>query len=114
MSREAVEESGLAVEPVCDLLFDIDIHLIPARQDDPAHHHFDARFALKTVGADAYRVSDESHALCWVKIDQMDAVTTEPSMLRMARKWLDRGGLIVGLGDLGLNRLGLGGLDLRR
>jgi 8-oxo-dGTP pyrophosphatase MutT (NUDIX family) len=91
--REAVEESGLAVEPVCDLLFDIDIHLIPARQDDPAHHHFDARFALTTVGGDAYRVSDESHALCWVKIDQIEAVTTEPSMLRMARKWLDRGGL---------------------
>jgi 8-oxo-dGTP pyrophosphatase MutT (NUDIX family) len=88
--REAVEESGLVVEPVCDALFDVDIHLIPARQNDPAHHHFDARYALRAVGSDAFRVSDESHALRWVKIDEMDVFTTEPSMLRMARKWLDR------------------------
>jgi 8-oxo-dGTP pyrophosphatase MutT (NUDIX family) len=88
--REAVEESGLVVEPVCDRLFDIDIHLIPARQDDPAHHHFDARYALQAVGGETYRVSDESHALRWVKIDQIDAFTTESSMLRMARKWIER------------------------
>ena len=85
--REAVEESGLVVEPVRDVLFDIDIHLIPARQDEPAHHHFDVRFALRAVGGDAYRVSDESHALRWVKIDEIDTYTTEPSMLRMAEKW---------------------------
>ncbi len=48
--REAEEESGLAVAPVSILLFDIDIHLIPARKDDPAHHHFDARYALRVVG----------------------------------------------------------------
>ena len=89
--REAVEESGLVVAPVSDLLFDIDIHLIPARMDDPAHHHFDARFALRAIGDDAFLVSDESHALRWVRIDEIDAFTTEPSMLRMARKWLDRG-----------------------
>ena len=88
--REAFEESGLVMEPVCDRLFDIDIHLIPARLEDPAHHHFDARYALRTVGADAFRVSDESHALRWVKIDEIGTLTTEPSMLRMARKWLDR------------------------
>ncbi len=52
--REAVEESGLVVAPVSDLLFDIDIHLIPARMDDPAHHHFDARFALRAIGDDAF------------------------------------------------------------
>jgi 8-oxo-dGTP pyrophosphatase MutT (NUDIX family) len=88
--REALEESGLVVEPVSDLLFDIDIHLIPARLDDPAHPHFDARYALRTVGDDAFRLSDESHALQWVKIDEIGTLTTEASMLRMARKWLDR------------------------
>ena len=89
--REALEESGLVVEPIRDVLFDIDIHLIPARQDDPAHHHFDARFALRAVGSDAFRVSDESYALRWVKIDEIDTLTTEPSMLRMAGKWLQQG-----------------------
>ncbi len=93
--REAVEESGLVVEPIRDVLFDIDIHLIPARQDDPAHHHFDARFALRAVASDAYRVSDESHALRWVKIEEIDAFTTEPSMLRMAGKWLQQRAQLV-------------------
>jgi 8-oxo-dGTP pyrophosphatase MutT (NUDIX family) len=89
--REAEEESGLAVAPVSMHLFDIDIHLIPARKDDPAHHHFDARYALHVVSSDAFRVSDESLALRWVKIDEIGALTTEASMLRMGRKWLNRG-----------------------
>lgn len=91
--REAVEESGLAVEPVSGVLFDIDIHPIPARRADPAHYHFDARFALRSVVNEAFRVSDESHALRWVNLDELESVTHEPSMLRMAHKWLelDRG-----------------------
>jgi len=91
--REAVEESGLAVEPVSGAGFDIDIHPIPARRADPTHYHFDARFALRSVVDEEFRVSDESHALRWVKLDELESVTNEPSMLRMARKWLeyDRG-----------------------
>jgi len=88
-SREATEESGLLMEAASIELFDVDIHLIPARGDDPSHFHFDARFAFVAVD-DAFRVSDESHALCWVKIGEIERFTTEPSMLRMARKWLDR------------------------
>ncbi len=89
--REAHEESGLMVVPFSDDLFDIDIHLIPARGDDPAHHHFDARFALVAAGEN-FRISNESHALRWVKIEEIGAVTREPSMLRMAEKWLRRDG----------------------
>jgi len=87
--REATEESGLEVEPISPALFDVDIHLIPARGDDPAHHHFDARFAL-VARTNAFRVSDESHALEWVKIDEIQRFTTESSMLRMATKWRGR------------------------
>ncbi len=85
--REAAEESGLAVQVVSEELFDVDIHPIPARRGDPAHLHYDARFALRAVGDERFRVSDESHALRWVAIDELATVTTEPSMLRMARKW---------------------------
>jgi 8-oxo-dGTP pyrophosphatase MutT (NUDIX family) len=86
--REAVEESGLVVTPLSATLFDIDIHSIPARGSDPMHLHFDARFVFRIVGSDRYRVSDESHALSWVPIDAIESLTVEPSMLRMARKWL--------------------------
>jgi 8-oxo-dGTP pyrophosphatase MutT (NUDIX family) len=93
--REAAEESGLAVEPVSPDIFDIDIHPIPARRADPAHLHFDTRFLLRVVGSDAFRVSDESLALRWVNVDDMESLTSEPSMLRMARKALAQIGAAV-------------------
>ena len=88
--REAEEETGLAVEPVDARVLDVDVHAIPARGDDPKHFHYDVRFALRVVGSDAYRVSEESLDLRWVAMDELTDYTDEESVLRMARKW--RGG----------------------
>lgn len=89
--REAREESGIDEIMLVDTgLFDIDIHLIPARGNEPAHYHYDARFALQTTHDDQYTVSDESHDLEWIEISQLAEKTREPSMLRMADKWLAR------------------------
>jgi 8-oxo-dGTP pyrophosphatase MutT (NUDIX family) len=47
--REVAEEVGLrGLEPLTErgALFDVDIHAIPARKDEPAHEHFDVRFAF--------------------------------------------------------------------
>ena len=85
--REAEEESGLCVEPVTDRIFDLDIHEIPARRSDPAHYHYDVRFALKSVGSDGFSVSDESLDLAWVSIRDLARYTREWSVLRMAEKW---------------------------
>jgi 8-oxo-dGTP pyrophosphatase MutT (NUDIX family) len=85
--REATEESGLEVLPSSDDLLDVDIHQIPARGDEPAHFHFDLRFALRAAASDMFTVSDESHALRWVPIDEFAAFSDEASMLRMAAKW---------------------------
>jgi len=86
--REAEEESGLdALIPAVPEIFDIDIHTIPARGSEPEHEHFDVRYALCATGSTAFRVSAESKALAWVPVTQLDALTREPSMLRMQRKW---------------------------
>lgn len=85
--REAEEESGLSVAAIIDEPFDIDIHEIPARKNDPAHFHFDIRYALVSTSGRAYRVSHESNDLAWVPVDQVERYTTETSVLRMARKW---------------------------
>ena len=86
--REVAEESGLTgVAPVFPEIFDVDIHPIPARRHEPAHEHYDIRYAFRTTGSEAYVVSDESHDLEWVPIAALHRVTTEESMLRMARKW---------------------------
>ncbi len=90
--REAEEESGLAgIEPLGDgEIFDLGIHRIPARRSEPAHWHYDVRFAFIHTGNGRYRVSDESHDLAWAPIERIRDFTSEKSMLRMAEKWLDR------------------------
>ena len=87
--REAHEESGLEVRALDETIFDLDVHLIPARGREPAHHHFDVRFLVRAED-DRFRVSEESRALAWVSAVGVGARTDRESVLRMARKWLAR------------------------
>lgn len=88
--REAQEESGLTdLLPVSSEIFDVDIHPIPAHGSDPAHEHFDVRFAFQARDT-AFKVSEESHALAWIEIRKIHEFTSEESLLRMARKWRTR------------------------
>lgn len=85
---EAREESGIEhIEPVSIEIFDVDIHLIPARKNDGEHYHFDVRYVLRALHTD-HVVSHESHDLAWVDPCRMHDYTTEDSMLRMAAKWI--------------------------
>jgi 8-oxo-dGTP pyrophosphatase MutT (NUDIX family) len=85
---EAKEESGLVdLTHIGKRIFDIDIHPIPARKHDPEHLHYDVRYVLRANGSLDYIVSDESHDLRWVKLDDVETLTTEPSMMRMVAKW---------------------------
>ena len=87
--EEAREESGLpAVMPVWEDVFDLAIHDIPAIGEEPAHQHYDVRYALRTTDSERYTVGSESHDLAWVEIDRLGDYSREESMLRLARKWL--------------------------
>lgn len=89
--REASEESGLeGIEPVSEKIFDVDIHEIPARENEPAHFHYDIRYALRAARSEDYTVSEESHDLEWIEIDKIQDFTSEESVLRMAAKWMRR------------------------
>ena len=89
--REAREESGLDVRALDEAIFDIDVHRIPTRGREPAHLHFDVRFLVQAEH-DRFRVSEESHALAWVPVMGLGALTDEESVLRMVRKWVVRRG----------------------
>lgn len=85
--REAREESGIdALAPVSRAIFDLDVHTIPARGDEPEHQHYDVRFALRADHR-LFKVSAESHALAWIDVARLGELTQEDSMLRMAAKW---------------------------
>ncbi|HYC00184.1 MAG TPA: NUDIX hydrolase [Candidatus Limnocylindrales bacterium] len=85
--REATEESGLRSLQVLDAgLFDCDVHRIPARGDEPAHDHHDVRFLLQADMAEPLVVSEESHDLSWVRLEDVAALETDASVLRMVEK----------------------------
>ncbi|MCC6538238.1 MAG: NUDIX hydrolase [Bryobacterales bacterium] len=87
--REAREESGLAhVEgPLADgCVFDVDVHLIPARGEMPAHYHYDVRFLFSADAAAPLVISAESHTLAWVPLVAAARYNDSESILRMVRK----------------------------
>jgi 8-oxo-dGTP pyrophosphatase MutT (NUDIX family) len=87
--READEESGLKGLEIGDgQIFDIDIHQIPARANEPQHLHHDIRFVFHAVESEDFIVSEESHDLAWVEITRLEDYNAEESIMRMAQKWL--------------------------
>lgn len=85
--REAREESGLEhIQSVNDAIFDVDVHLIPARKMDPAHNHYDVRFLFQAHGDHQLTISDESHDLRWFSITELQDMTFDASINRMINK----------------------------
>ena len=91
--REAQEESGLRDLVVEPAIFDIDRHFIPAREEVPGHWHFDVRHVVRAGGDERFAANGESLALAWRDIATLvQDGAIDPSIARMARRWLARGG----------------------
>ncbi len=85
--REAREESGLQdIRAVSKRIFDVDVHEIPARRNEPAHSHYDVRFLCEADRSQPLRISGESKALAWVALTEVQSLTREESVLRMVAK----------------------------
>jgi 8-oxo-dGTP pyrophosphatase MutT (NUDIX family) len=87
--REAREESGLtSLRFIADAIYDLDVHPIPARPGEPAHDHYDVRFALEADPDEPLVVTAESKELAWLPIDALAEYGADDSVLRLARKTL--------------------------
>jgi 8-oxo-dGTP pyrophosphatase MutT (NUDIX family) len=85
--REAREESGLAAIRFADsAIYDVDVHDIPGRPTEPAHKHYDVRFAFIADRGTPLIVSAESHELAWLPVAELDAPGVDESVRRLARK----------------------------
>lgn len=84
--REAEEETGLTKLAPIKEIFDVDVHLIPARKDFPEHYHHDIRFLVEADENEKIIVSDESHDVKWVSLNELENYTVERSVLRMKEK----------------------------
>jgi 8-oxo-dGTP pyrophosphatase MutT (NUDIX family) len=85
--KEAEEETGIKkFNLLSDYVFDVDIHLIPKRADFPEHFHYDVRFLLEADPNDLIQVSEESHDVKWIRLDELEKYNRERSLLRMKEK----------------------------
>jgi 8-oxo-dGTP pyrophosphatase MutT (NUDIX family) len=84
--REAEEETGLRNFKITETIFDIDIHIIPARKDFPEHQHYDIRYLLEADITEQIVASEESHDVKWIEISELEKFTSERSVLRMKEK----------------------------
>lgn len=88
--REASEECGLqGLTLLSEDLFDLDVHIIPAKNDIPEHLHYDLRFAFLAASEDLDPDLAEVKDLNWVPLDTLlRALDTQQSLRRMAIKSL--------------------------
>jgi len=87
--REVEEETGLkSVEVYSNEIFDLDIHPIPARKNEPAHLHYDVRFLFIADPGQSLQLSEESHDLRWFTNAEVHATGEGRSIDRMIEKAL--------------------------
>lgn len=85
--REAREETGLRdLAAAGPGIYDLDVHAIPPRAGEPAHLHYDVRFAFIADRGEPLVQSDESLDLRWIALDGLDAYAVDDSVRRLASK----------------------------
>jgi 8-oxo-dGTP pyrophosphatase MutT (NUDIX family) len=89
--REAREETGISrfEEPIGRVVFDVDVHAIPAHKRDPAHAHFDVRYLLTSSEGKpqhAARAEDPGRPMRWVSLAAARGVGIDPSLARALEK----------------------------
>ena len=83
--REVAEETGVSNTAVLNPLFDVDVHVIPARKGDPEHRHFDVRVLLQAATKDMQAGSDAADAR-WVRLTEVAELNTDESVRRAVGK----------------------------
>lgn len=84
--REAEEETGAAPFKVLSSIFDLDIHVIPARKEVPEHLHYDIRYLLEADDTVPLMISEESHDVKWINLKDLESYNRETSVLRLRDK----------------------------
>jgi 8-oxo-dGTP pyrophosphatase MutT (NUDIX family) len=85
--REAREESGLrTLRLIIDDIYDVDVHPIPERGNEPRHDHYDIRFALEADPREPLVRNAESHDVRWISLTDLETYTIDDSVRRLAAK----------------------------
>jgi 8-oxo-dGTP pyrophosphatase MutT (NUDIX family) len=84
--REVAEEVGLPeLELLSGGIFDVDVHRIPGRKNEPEHEHFDIRFLFRASTRD-FVAGHEIAGAKWVPVTEIGEAHSDPSVLRATKK----------------------------
>lgn len=86
--REAREETGLrSIRLLRPEFFDLDVHRIPARKQEPEHLHYDIRYLFTALPEEPLQQNSESKGLAWVPLEEVASFTAHnTSISRMVDK----------------------------
>ena len=86
--KEAKEESGFNnFSILSEEIFDLDIHKIEPMNEEPEHLHYDVRFLLEAdPNEQNIIISEESHDVKWIHLDNVLEYNSEESISRMVKK----------------------------
>jgi 8-oxo-dGTP pyrophosphatase MutT (NUDIX family) len=87
--REAREETGLfglELHATAPRPLDVDVHLIPARGDEPTHEHLDLRYLAVASSTVLMPGPEETRELRWFAWEELDALDLDPGLRRGFRK----------------------------
>ena len=86
--REATEETGVGdLVPALDgRPFDVDVHPIPARGEEPAHLHYDVRYLVTCSEKDCEPAATEVSEAGWFGLDEALSMGIDESLARSLRK----------------------------
>lgn len=85
--KEVWEETGIKdLTLVQDGVFDVDVHLIPANKDIPAHYHYDVRFVFQMASEQEILINSESKDVKWIPLNDVKHLNDSESIMRMVRK----------------------------
>ncbi|WP_353721484.1 NUDIX hydrolase [Dyadobacter sp. 676] len=85
--KEVMEETGITdLQALKEGIFDVDVHLIPARKDVPEHYHYDIRFAFQAAEGQDIVLNNESKDVQWVPVSKVQDYHDSESIMRMVRK----------------------------
>jgi 8-oxo-dGTP pyrophosphatase MutT (NUDIX family) len=82
--REVLEEVGVVADGEQEL-FDVDVHVIPARGLDPEHRHYDLRVLLHARDWN-FRAGSDAREAKWVPLDAIGEAESDESVMRAVRK----------------------------
>ncbi|MCS4089751.1 NUDIX hydrolase [Rhizobium sp. BK176] len=86
--QESYQEAGLRdIRPVAPwVIADINIEMVPAYRDVPAHLHFDIRYVLRAGSCEKPVISDESNDVIWVPVAKLREYTDEAPLIRLVER----------------------------